>query len=80
MNLANGLIGKSYIVEDMQLESGIMRRLQVLGLTQGTLVEVMNKKKNGTVIFRVRGTRFAIGNKIANGILLDENSGGKINE
>jgi len=70
MNLSNGLIGHTYIVEDIQLESSIMRRLQMLGLTQGTSVELLNKKRNGALIFKVRGTRFAIGKNVAEGILI----------
>ena len=76
MNLSNGLIGHTYIVEDIQLESSIMRRLQMLGLTQGTSVEVLNKKRNGALIFKVRGTRFAIGKNVAEGILI----GGGVDE
>lgn len=70
MNLSKGLIGHTYIVEDIQLEASIMRRLQMLGLTQGTSVEMLNKKRNGAVIFKVRGTRFAIGKKVAEGIVI----------
>ena len=46
----------------------------MLGLTKGTNIEVLNNKKSGSLIFKVRGTRFAIGKKIANGIevLLEE--------
>jgi len=76
MNLSKGLVGHTYVVEDIQLESSIMRRLQMLGLTQGTSVELLNKKRNGALIFKVRGTRFAIGKVVAEGILI----GGGIDE
>ena len=76
MNLSKGLIGHTYVVEDIQLESSIMRRLQMLGLTQGTAVELLNKKRNGALIFKVRGTRFAIGKDVAQGILI----GGGVDE
>lgn len=71
MTLENGRIGSKYIVEDIKLESGIMRRLQMLGLTQGTSIELLNKKRSGSVIFKVRGTRFAIGSDVAKGILIE---------
>jgi ferrous iron transport protein A len=70
MILSNGTIGNTYVVKDIQLESGIMRRLQMLGLTQGTSVELLNKKRNGAVIFKVRGTRFAIGKNVSEGIMI----------
>ena len=76
MNLSKGLVGHTYVVEDIQLESSIMRRLQMLGLTQGTSVELLNKKRNGALIFKVRGTRFAIGKNVAEGIMI----GGGIDE
>lgn len=70
MILSNGTIGNIYVVKDIQLESSIMRRLQMLGLTQGTSVEILNKKRNGAVIFKVRGTRFAIGKNVSEGIVI----------
>ena len=70
MILANGKIGSVYKVEDIRLEEAITRRLQVLGLTKGTSVELLNKKRNGSVIFKVRGTRFAIGSEVAQGIMI----------
>lgn len=70
MILANGKIGSVYKVEDIRLEEAITRRLQVLGLTKGTSVELLNKKRNGSVIFKVRGTRFAIGREVAQGIMI----------
>lgn len=68
MTLANGKIGNLYIVEEIQLEASLMRRLQMLGLTRGTSLELLNRKRNGSVIFKVRGTRFAIGSEVAEGI------------
>lgn len=65
MNLLDGRIGKEYIVEALSLEGQTFRRLQALGLTKGTHIKVLNNKKSGTVIFMVRGTRLAVGKKIA---------------
>lgn len=70
MNLLDGIIGKEYIVINIKVEENISRRLQALGLTRGTKVKILNNKKSGSVIFKVRGTRLAIGKKIAEGILV----------
>ncbi len=70
MTLLQGEIGKSYQVQEIRLQETTARRLQILGLLSGTRVEILNKKKNGTLIFKVRGTRYAIGKRIAEGILL----------
>lgn len=71
MTLLRGNIGSSYIVRDIKLEISIKRRLEMLGLTNGTVVEILNSKKNGSIIIKIRGTRFAIGRKIANGIVVE---------
>jgi ferrous iron transport protein A len=43
-----------------------------LGLTKGTRVEILNNQKEGAVIVKFRGTRFALGRKIADRILIRE--------
>lgn len=77
MTLADGKIGKLYVVNEINLEANLMRRLQMLGLTQGTSVELLNKKRNGSVIFKVRGTRFAIGSEVAEGIEIGGGNDGR---
>lgn len=72
MTLRQGTIGSRYEVKEIQLEDKVKRRLQMLGLTKGTAVWVLNNKKSGSVIMKVRGTRFAIGRRIAEGILVEE--------
>ena len=72
MTLREGIIGNRYEVIEIQLEDKVKRRLQMLGLTKGTAVWVLNNKKSGSVIMKVRGTRFAIGKQIAEGILVEE--------
>ena len=37
-----------------------------------TPVSVLNKKGSGSVIFKVRGTRLAVGQKISDGILVEK--------
>lgn len=76
MLLREGKMREGYLVEDIQLEDSIKRRLQILGLTRGTRVEILNRKKSGTIIMKVRGTRFAAGRQVAEGILVrDEQKG-----
>ncbi|PHV69298.1 ferrous iron transport protein A [Sporanaerobium hydrogeniformans] len=79
MTLLEGVRGKCYSVQDIELEEQLKRRLQMLGLTQGTQIEVLNCKKGGSVIFKVRGTRFAIGKTTAKGILIGGEKDGKDN-
>lgn len=70
MSLLDGIIGKEYIVINIKVDENVSRRLRALGLTSGTKVKIINNKKSGSVIFKVRGTRLAIGKKIAQGILV----------
>ena len=72
MTLREGTIGNKYQVKEVQLEDKVKRRLQMLGMTKGTGVQVLNNKKSGSIIMKVRGTRFAIGKRIAEGILVEE--------
>ncbi|MBE5961205.1 MAG: ferrous iron transport protein A [Lachnospiraceae bacterium] len=65
MTLRDGKKGHRYSVCSMELEQSTKMRLQALGLTDGTKIEVLNSKKSGSVIFNVRGTRLAIGKDIA---------------
>lgn len=65
MRLIEGEIQRSYVVQDIQLPLQTRRRLESLGMTEGMRVEMLNKKKRGAVIIRMRGTRFAIGRQIA---------------
>lgn len=75
MSLFEGLKGNNYEIRGLYVEEGITRRLQVLGLNDGTLVTVLNRKKNGALIIRVRGTRLAIGRHISQGIEVEESAG-----
>lgn len=68
MTLSEGKKACTYIVEDINLKEETKQRLHMLGLTKGTSVHILNRKKSGTMIIKLRGTRFAIGRKIADGI------------
>ncbi len=72
MMLREGKLKEGYLVEEIRLEDKIRRRLQILGLTRGTRVEILNRKKSGTTIIKVRGTRFAVGREVAEGIEVRE--------
>lgn len=72
MTLKDGQIGDYYIVKDLKLEQQIRRRLEALGLIGGTKIQLMNRNLDGSVVFKVRGTRLAIGNKIAEAIGVEE--------
>lgn len=68
MKLYEGNIGTTYLVESVHVEEAINRRLEALGVNENTRLLVMNKKKSGTMIIKVRGTRLALGRRITGGI------------
>ena len=72
MNLSDGIVNKTYrvvAIEDLDLP--VERRLEAVGLTTGTNVTILNKKHKGAVMLKVRGTRFAVGQHIAQGIKIE---------
>ena len=75
MTLSEGKVGCTYKVLKIDLDAQTERRLEALGLTEGTNIELLNQKRKGTSIFSVRGTRLAVGPAIALGIFVD---GGEI--
>lgn len=72
MTLLEGKIQHTYQVVKLELTHDVEVRLQALGLTDGTKIIVLNNKKSGAVIFKVRGTRLAVGKKIAKAIQIKE--------
>lgn len=72
MPLYEGEINKSYEIRGLYVEEGLTRRLQALGLNDGTIVKVLGRKKRGALIIKVRGTRLAIGRHISQGIEVKE--------
>ena len=71
MVLSDAKTGFDYTIEKIELDLKVTRRLQVLGLTHGTKISVLNKKVSGPVIIKVRGTRFAVGKRFCDGIFLE---------
>ena len=61
-----------YTIEGLFVEEAVTRRLQALGLNDGTRVKVLNKKKRGALIIQVRGTRLALGKHLSSNIEIRE--------
>lgn len=72
MILRDGNIGESYIVKKIDLPKDAERRLEILGMTENTSISIVNKKKSGSMIIRIRGTRFAIGKGFSEKITVDK--------
>lgn len=72
MTISDARIGETYNVQSLDLDMVTMRRLGALGLTKGTNIKILNSNRSGSVIFMVRGSRLAIGNKIAEAIHIQE--------
>ena len=76
MTLYDAQIGDSYCIEGLYVEPAITRRLQALGLNDGTIIKVLNRKKRGALIIQVRGTRLALGKHISSSIEISETERG----
>ena len=72
MKLSEGKIGKEYCVKTIDLGLAVKRRLEILGMTGNATVTVVNSKKSGTKIIKVRGTRFALGKEFTQSIDVEE--------
>ena len=70
MYLCNGKIGSNYQISGLELPTNMEKRLEALGMTNGTTVTVLNSKNHGVLIVKVRGTRFALGRNITRNILV----------
>ena len=46
--------------------------MEALGMTRKTSVTVMNKKRRGAMVIKLRGTRFALGQEILKHIQVKE--------
>lgn len=72
MKLSDGKKGCAYTVHQIDLPITVKRRLQMLGMTDGTKIIILNRKKNGPMIINIRGTRFALGKGFCSGITIEE--------
>jgi len=64
MKLNEGKKGSILKVVHMELPIQTERRLEALGMLEGTEISIVNRKKKGAMIIKFRGTRFAVGEKI----------------
>ena len=62
----------TYRVEAIHTSLDLERRLEALGLTDGSLITVINNEKKGAMTARFRGARFALGRQIAEQITVSE--------
>lgn len=72
MKLYEGQKGSTLEVVHMDLPVQTERRLEVLGMLEGTRITVVNRKKKGAMIIKIRGTRFAVGQNITEHIEVKE--------
>ena len=72
MLLKDVSVDKVYMVIELKVNDSIKRRLQALGMIHNTKLKILNCKKNGAVIFSVRGTRLAVGHNISEKIVVKE--------
>ena len=75
MYLKDVRTGDTCVVEKLNLPFELERRLEALGLTNGTQVSVLNRKGKGIMIIKLRGTRFALGYNITRSIEVEEAKG-----
>lgn len=64
MSLNTIQIGQEAMVKKIELNPQTLHRLRVLGMLEGTIVKVVQRKRNGTLVINLRGTRFALGKEI----------------
>ena len=72
MRLKEGKNHHTYVVERIETELNLERRLEALGLTEGSRITILNNDKKGAMTVKFRGTRFAIGRCIADSIFVKE--------
>lgn len=61
-----------YTIQGLYVEEAVTRRLQALGLNDGTGITVLNRKRHGALIIQVRGTRLALGKHLSSNIEVKE--------
>lgn len=72
MTLKEGKNNETYEVVSINVELHLERRLEALGLTEGSQITILNNDKKGALTAKFRGTRFALGKKIADNIKVKE--------
>ncbi|MCQ4638193.1 ferrous iron transport protein A [Anaerovorax odorimutans] len=72
MTLDKGSIGRVYLVEETDLPAQLEKRMEALGMTKGTRIQLIHKKPRGTMVLMLRGTRFAVGQGVTSKIKVRE--------
>ena len=72
MRLKEGKNHHTYVVERIETELNLERRLEALGLTEGSRITILNNDKKGAMTVKFRGARFALGRRIADNIFVKE--------
>ena len=68
MKLKEGKNNHTYVVEKIQIELNLERRLEALGLTEGSKITILNNDKKGAMTVKFRG----LGRRIADNIFVKE--------
>ena len=68
MTLKQGKNNHTYRVRSIDIETQLERRLEALGLTEGSLITILNNYKKGSLTDKFRGTLFDFGRLIADHI------------
>jgi len=80
--LFDGIKNNFYSVHSMNLPLKTAKRLEALGMTYGTGIKILNRKKSALIV-SIRGTRVALGRAVAENIkiepqIINLGHGGKI--
>jgi len=72
MTLNSGKINAKYVVQSINVDTKTKKRLQDMGITQGSVIKVMSMVGKHAFILRVRGSRVALGKEIIEHIDVSE--------
>lgn len=75
MTLYEGVIEIEYLIKELSVDPIISKRLEALGFNEGTKIVISARKKEGSMIVKIRGTRLALGKHITTHILVEERKG-----
>ena len=56
----------------LNLEESLAHRLEALGMTEHSKLEVVNRKGKGTLIIKLRGSQYALGEDITENIEVEK--------
>lgn len=71
MRLNEGTAGNGYRVKGTSLPLHLAKRLEALGMTRDAVITIVNRKGRGIMVVKIRGTRFALGEKITEQIQVE---------